>query len=99
MCTSSPIQETDKGVRLIVRVIPKAKRNEAAGVRAGRLLVKVTAAPERGAANAAVVKVLSKLWGLPASTFELVSGASSRNKTWLVHGAKPSDCPLDQPNT
>lgn len=37
-----------------MRVIPRARRDELAGVRDGRLLVRVTAPPVDGKANAAV---------------------------------------------
>jgi len=81
-----PLTETADGVRLLLRVTPKAGRNEIAGVRDGRLLVKVTAAPEGSKANAAVIKLLSKAWRLPASAFEITSGAAARDKTLTIRG-------------
>ncbi len=92
MC--SPLTEADDGVRLRVRGMPKAGRNEIGDVRNGRLVVKVTAAPEDGKANAAIVKLLSKTWRLPASAFELTAGATSRDKTFLLRGVKIADIPL-----
>ena len=83
----SPVTEMDGGVRLKVKATPKARKNEICGVRDGRLLVKVTAAPEDGKANAAVIKLLSKAWRIPSSAFELTSGATAREKTILIHGA------------
>lgn len=83
----SPLTEVDGGLRLLVKATPKARRNEIGGIRGGRLLVKVTAAPEDGKANAAVIKLLSKAWRIPASGFELVSGATAREKTFIIHGA------------
>jgi uncharacterized protein (TIGR00251 family) len=79
-----PLTETADGVRLLLRVTPKAGRNEIAGVRDGRLLVKVTSAPEDGKANAAVIKLLSKAWRVPASAFEITSGATARDKTLTI---------------
>jgi uncharacterized protein (TIGR00251 family) len=92
MC--SPLSEADEGVRLRVRAVPKAGRNEVAGVRNGRLLVRVTAAPEDGKANTAIVKLLSKTWSLPASAIELTAGATSRDKTFLLRGVSAADIPL-----
>ena len=92
MC--SPLTETADGVRVKVRAMPKARQNEIAGVRQGRLVVRVTAAPEAGKANAAIVKLLSKSWGLPASAFELTAGATSRDKTFLLRGVSAADITL-----
>jgi uncharacterized protein (TIGR00251 family) len=89
-----PLTETTDGVRLALRVTPKAGRNEIAGVRDGRLLVKVTAAPEGGKANAAVIKLLSKAWRLPASAFAVTSGATARDKILTIQGATPDQIPL-----
>jgi uncharacterized protein len=65
---------------LTIKATPKAARDEIAGLRNGALLVKVTAAPEKGKANAAVIGLLAKTIGVPKSAFELVSGDTDRNK-------------------
>jgi uncharacterized protein (TIGR00251 family) len=88
------LTEVEGGLRLLVKATPKARRNEIGGVRDGRLLVKVTAAPEAGKANAAVIKLLSKAWRIPASAFELISGATSREKAFLIRGAGPEQVKL-----
>jgi len=89
-----PLSETPEGVRLELRVTPRAGRNELVGVREGRLQVKVTAAPEDGKANAAVIKLLAKLWKVPQSAFEIAAGHSSRDKSLLLHGVKLDDLPV-----
>ncbi|WP_421693824.1 DUF167 family protein [Aestuariivirga sp.] len=50
------------------------------------LAVKVTAVPDKGQANKAVIETLAKACRLPKSAFELVAGATERNKTVLVTG-------------
>jgi uncharacterized protein YggU (UPF0235/DUF167 family) len=50
------------------------------------LKVQVTAAPESGKANDALVKLLAKAWGMPRSALSIVSGATDRNKTLAVTG-------------
>lgn len=50
------------------------------------LRVRVTEAPEKGKANAAVVKLLAKALRLPKSAIEVVSGESDRNKTVAIRG-------------
>ena len=50
------------------------------------LKVKVTAPPEDGKANDALVALLAKTWKLAKRDLELVSGHKNRNKTLLLHG-------------
>ncbi len=67
---------------LHIRVQPKASRNEIGEVlEDGVLRVRVTAAPEGGKANAALVKLLAKHLKIAPSALEIVRGQSSRNKT------------------
>lgn len=82
---------TPAGVRLFIRVSPGAGRNAIGGVTGdagGRkfLRVMVTAAPEDGKANAAVVALLSKSWKVPKSAIRVVSGAANRRKTLEITG-------------
>ena len=77
---SEPLRDTPRGLLLGVKATPKAARDEIAGIRNGALLVKVTAAPDKGKANSAVIAVLAKTIGVPKSAFELVSGETDRNK-------------------
>ena len=79
------------GVRLALKVTPRAARTVVDGI--GRdargqayLAVRVTAAPDGGKANAAVIKLLARRWRLPARDLRLVSGASARRKILQVDG-------------
>ena len=78
------------GLRVALRVSPRTSRNEIAGVTEAadgrRLKVAVTAAPEGGRANAAVLKLLARAWRLPKSRMAVVAGASGRNKVILIRG-------------
>jgi uncharacterized protein (TIGR00251 family) len=80
------IREADGGVTLRVRVQPRAARDELAGERAGALVVRLTAAPVEGEANAALVRFLARRLGRPASAFRLVRGAAARDKVLRVVG-------------
>ena len=76
---------------LAVRVTPKASRNEITGLYraadgAVSLSVKVTAAPDKGQANEAVIKALAKAMMVSKSTFHLVNGQTDRNKTFEITG-------------
>ena len=74
-------------MKLRVRVIPRAARDELAGRRAdGVVLVRVTAPPADGEANAAVSAVLAEAFGVGGRAVRLVSGATSRTKLFEIEG-------------
>jgi uncharacterized protein (TIGR00251 family) len=72
------------GVLVPVRVKPRARVNKIEGVRDVVLLVAVNAPPVEGAANAAVIEVLSKALGCARSTLYLARGEKSRDKIVCV---------------
>jgi uncharacterized protein (TIGR00251 family) len=81
--TSTPrivAAETPRGVRVQIRVLPRASRAKVAGIRDGRLIVRVTAAPVDGAANEAVILALSHALDVPRKALTIVAGPASRNK-------------------
>jgi uncharacterized protein (TIGR00251 family) len=79
------LQDKD-GLLLRVRVKPRGRRNAVEGVRGNALMVTVTAAPEDGKANAAVIEVLSRVRDSPRSAIEIARGHTSRDKTVRVVG-------------
>lgn len=78
-------------IKLRIRVTPKASRNQIAGWRGKQLAVKVTAPPVEGAANEAVIKLLSKQLGLRACDIQIASGDSSRDKLVVIEGCERED--------
>ena len=78
------LQEADSGVTLPILAKPKASRGRLIGVHAGRLKIAVTAAPERGKANAAILELLAKTLRIKRSRFSLLSGETSATKTVLI---------------
>jgi uncharacterized protein (TIGR00251 family) len=74
------------GTVLPVRAQPGARRNEIRGEQDGSLKVCVTQAPEKGKANKAIIEMLSKSLKLKKSQIELLSGETSHQKKFLVHG-------------
>ncbi len=74
------------GQAFSVRVTPKASRNavkiDADGP--ADLKVWVTVVPEAGRANQAVMKLLSKAFGVPKTRLELLRGATGRDKVFRV---------------
>lgn len=86
-----PLEPAADGVRLFVRLTPKASRSSVQGLAEeadGRCVLKVTvtAVPENGKANEALVKLLAKAWKLPKTAISITAGATDRRKTLLVQG-------------
>ncbi len=73
-----------------VRVHPKARRNHAEWVEQG-LKIWVTAPPDSGQANAAVVEILSKRLRCAKSSIEIVRGHTSRDKVVRFTGFTSED--------
>jgi len=71
-------------ITLNVRVQPRAKRNAVQPVAGGGLKVYVTAPPEDGRANDAVVETIAEWLGVKRRQVEIVSGATNRNKVVRV---------------
>jgi uncharacterized protein (TIGR00251 family) len=80
------VQSHAEGATLPLRVQPKAKRSAVLGEQAGALKVSVTAPPEDGRANDAVLALLREAFGLSRSQLALLSGQTNRNKVVLVRG-------------
>lgn len=72
--------------RLALKVSPKASRDALTGWRGDTLKVSVTAAPERGKANVAVIRLMAGATGLPRSAISLLHGEASPDKTLLFDG-------------
>jgi uncharacterized protein (TIGR00251 family) len=85
-----PASGTAEGIVLQVRLTPKSSVSRVAGVetREVRPVVKVqvTAPPEDGKANAAVIEVLAGWLRVPRSSMAVVSGHKSRLKSIAVSG-------------
>lgn len=78
------VSDADESTLLAVRVIPRARRNEVGGERAGRLLVRTTAPPVDEQANAAVCMQVAEYLGVPARQVRIASGHRSRDKVLRI---------------
>jgi len=79
------------GILLDVRVTAKSAATRLAGLHTAAdgivsLAVKVSAPPDKGKANAAVIGVLAEAFGLPKSTVSIAAGETSRRKTVHISG-------------
>ena len=78
------IQPHPNGATIAVRAQPGAKKNAMLGEWNGMLKIAVTAPPEDGRANNAIVEVLKTLFDVKRSQVELISGKANRNKLFLI---------------
>lgn len=77
-------------VRLLVKAVPGARRDEIAGKLGDRLKVRVSAPPEGGKANEAICAVIAEALGIRPRDVVIISGHSRSEKTLEVHGASES---------
>jgi uncharacterized protein len=80
------IRPTATGVRLRLRVQPRAANTRVAGVLGDQLRVRLAASPVDGAANDALVRFLAEALGVARGAVRVVSGAACRNKVVEVDG-------------
>ncbi len=88
---SSWFRASQTGLILHLRVTPNAGRDAIDGAETRDdgtcvLRVRVSAVPDKGKANAAVIVLIAKALGVPKSAISLVSGDTSRMKTLAVVG-------------
>jgi len=86
-----PFAVTADGLRVRVRVTPRASADRVTGTMQDAegivaLKVSVTAPPEDGKANAALVRLLAREWGVPKSAVSVIAGAADRRKLLHVAG-------------
>ncbi len=92
-----PFRKLAGGVAVTLRVTPRAPANRIKGIAgeaggASVLKIAVTAAPQGGKANAALIRLLARTWKLPKTSLSVASGAGSRRK--VVHIAGDADALL-----
>ena len=89
-------RKTPAGLEVRVRLLPNGFRDRIEGVRflpnGERVInVRVRAVPEKGKANASLLKLLSKQWGLPKSSIRIIAGGKDRMKLVLLADAGEED--------
>jgi uncharacterized protein len=77
--------------RLRLRVVPGARDSRLVGRYGDAWKVQVSAAPERGSANDAVVRLLADLLSVPRNEVLLVSGHRSRDKIVELAGLEAAE--------
>ncbi len=81
------MQERDGAVILLVRVQPRASKDEIAGEMGGALKVRLRAPALEDRANEALLEFLAQLLKRPKTAVRILSGDRSRTKRIEIHGA------------
>jgi uncharacterized protein (TIGR00251 family) len=87
------IQFTEKDGNLIfnVCVVPRASKSEIVGDLDGALKIRIASPPVDGAANAELIKVLSKKLNVAKNAVEIVGGQTSKQKQIRISGINHAD--------
>jgi uncharacterized protein (TIGR00251 family) len=80
------MQERESAVILLVRVQPRAGKDEIAGEMGGALRVRLRAPAVEDRANEALVEFLAELLKTPKSAVRILSGDRSRTKRIEIRG-------------
>ena len=73
-------------MKIKIKVVPRASRDAVVGWLGDELKLAVTAPPEKGRANKAVVALLARTLGVDARDVSVVAGHGSPRKTVSVEG-------------
>jgi uncharacterized protein len=85
------VRSVEGEIFLKVRLAPGSKRDRILGIHGDALRVAVSAPPERGKANEALVELIAKELDLPRSAVSLQSGFASRDKRLRIQGLSTNE--------
>ena len=85
------VRKVEGGVVVSVKVQPNASKDRVVGKHGDQIKIAVTVSPEKGKANKAVIKVLSKLLGVKSSDIQINSGETSRDKKVFLRDINEED--------
>ena len=89
--TNLPFRKANDSIVATIRLTPRARQNRITGLRHledGAPVIKayVTAPPDKGKANKALLKLLSNIWGVGTRSLSLMEGGRDRYKSVLIIG-------------
>lgn len=87
------INTEKKYISLEVKVQPKSKKNEII-IKDGRIIIKVTAAPDKGKANEAVIKLIADKLDIKKSDVFIMRGETNQNKVIGIKITVGTGCDL-----
>lgn len=74
-----------------VKAVPGASRDSVAGMLGDRVKVRVSAPPEGGKANKAIIKLFAKTLGCKPAQITIASGHTNPEKTIAIEGLSAAD--------
>jgi hypothetical protein len=80
------ITESKGMVTLTIKIVPRARKNQIAGIKGDALKIRLNAPPVEGKANEALVEFLAKTLGIARAQIEIVAGHTARRKIVRVRG-------------
>ena len=83
-----PLKQDGPDVLLRVKAVPGASRDALRGRLGNRLKIAISAPPEGGKANTAIIRLLARTLGIPARSIELEIGHSNALKTLRIRNAQ-----------
>jgi hypothetical protein len=79
-------QDASGAMTFAVKVIPRASKNQIAGIEGDAIKIRLNAPPVEGKANDALIKFLADVLGVSRAQIEIVTGQTSRRKVVRVLG-------------
>ncbi len=75
--------DSNKQIIFTLRILPNSSKNEIIKSE-GVIKVKITSPPVDGKANKALIEYLSKNFKIPKTSFKIIKGETSKDKTLMV---------------
>jgi len=79
-------KESNGAVTIAVKVVPRASKNQIAGIVGDAVKIRLNAPPVEGKANDALIAFLADALGVHRAQIEIVTGHTSRHKVVRVRG-------------
>lgn len=92
-------QQANQGIMLKVKVIPKASRSEIVGWEEEELKIRLAAVPDKGQANAELIRFLADLLNIGKSHIHLIHGETGRHKKLCLTNISPDELQKKLPKT
>jgi uncharacterized protein (TIGR00251 family) len=83
----APIEQHGRDVLVRIKVVPGASRTQLAGTLGDRIKIRVSAPPEQGKANKAIIELLARTLSIKANQVTIEVGHTSAEKTIRITGA------------
>ena len=78
--------ESNNAVSFAIKVVPRARKNEIAGIEGDAVKIRLNAPPVEGKANAALIAFLAEWLAIRRAQVEIVTGETARRKVVRVRG-------------